>query len=71
MAQISSRKVLQQVLQSNGVGDESFGPVCVIVDKLDKIGQEKVGSHFSGAASVHFRCSSLGVSAKTMTTQAA
>jgi len=39
---ISSRKVLQQVLQSNGVQDESFGPVCVIVDKLDKIGQEKV-----------------------------
>lgn len=39
--QISSRKVMQQVLLQNGVPAEAFSPVCVIVDKLDKIGAEK------------------------------
>lgn len=48
--QISSRKVLQQVLQSNGAADDVFGAVCVIVDKLDKIGEDKVGRP-GGAAS--------------------
>jgi hypothetical protein len=41
--QISSRKVMQQVLQQNSVPPEAFSPVCVIVDKVDKIGKEKVG----------------------------
>lgn len=40
-AQISSRKVMQQVLLQNGVPAEAFSPVCVVVDKLDKIGEEK------------------------------
>jgi histidyl-tRNA synthetase len=40
--QISSRKVMQQVLLQNGVPPEAFSPVCVIVDKVDKIGKEKV-----------------------------
>ncbi len=39
--QISSRKVMQQVLLQSGVPAEAFSPVCVIVDKLDKIGAEK------------------------------
>jgi hypothetical protein len=42
--QISSRKVMQQVLLQNGVPPEAFSPVCVIVDKVDKIGREKVGA---------------------------
>lgn len=34
---VSSRKVLQHVLSSLGVGDDLFAPVCVVVDKLDKL----------------------------------
>lgn len=41
---VSSRKVLQQVLSTCGVSEEAFGPVCVIVDKMDKIPREKVES---------------------------
>ncbi|GAB4820264.1 hypothetical protein N2152v2_007310 [Parachlorella kessleri] len=39
---VSSRKVLQQVLRQFGVPNASFGPVCVIVDKMEKIPREKV-----------------------------
>ncbi len=39
---VSSRKVLQAVLARFGVGDEAFGPVCVVVDKMEKIPREKV-----------------------------
>eukprot|EP00884_Botryococcus_braunii_P006544 jgi/Botrbrau1/15891/Bobra.40_1s0074.1 len=39
---ISSRKVLQEVMASNGVPPEVFGPACVIVDKMEKIPLEKV-----------------------------
>jgi histidyl-tRNA synthetase len=41
---INSRKVLQQVLQAYGVGEDQFAPVCVVVDKLDKIGSDAVKS---------------------------
>ena len=40
--QLSSRKVLQAVLDRYGVPPESFGPVCVIVDKMEKIPREEV-----------------------------
>jgi histidyl-tRNA synthetase len=39
---VSSRKVLQQVLESCGLDSETFGPVCILVDKLDKLPSEKV-----------------------------
>ncbi|KAI8102906.1 hypothetical protein M9434_005698 [Picochlorum sp. BPE23] len=39
---VSSRKVLQQVLESCGLDSETFGPVCILVDKLDKLPREKV-----------------------------
>jgi len=39
---INSRKILQTVLSNLGVSDEEFPDVCVIVDKLDKIGPEQV-----------------------------
>ena len=39
---VSSRKVLQQVLTACGVDAASFGPVCVIVDKMEKLPKEKV-----------------------------
>ncbi len=39
---VSSRKVLQQVLESVGVDEDRFGPVCIMVDKMDKMPREKV-----------------------------
>ncbi|EFN51962.1 hypothetical protein CHLNCDRAFT_56349 [Chlorella variabilis] len=39
---VSSRKVLQAVLQRYGVAEASFGPVCVVVDKMEKIPRDKV-----------------------------
>jgi len=39
---LNSRKILQTVLKNLGVSDEEFTHVCVIVDKLDKIGPEGV-----------------------------
>ena len=40
--QVSSRKVLQAVLDRQQVPADLFGPVCVVVDKIDKIGADKV-----------------------------
>ena len=40
---VSSRKVLQAVLERYSIPAESFGPVCVVIDKLDKLPAEKVG----------------------------
>jgi len=39
---INSRKVLGSILEAYGVNKEQFAPVCVVVDKLDKIGPEAV-----------------------------
>jgi len=39
---VSSRKVLQAILERYDVPEESFGAVCVVVDKLDKMSKEKV-----------------------------
>jgi len=39
---VNSRKVMGDVLAAAGVPTESFAPVCVILDKLDKIGAEAV-----------------------------
>ena len=41
---MSSRKVLQAVLDRRRVPADLFGPVCVVVDKIDKIGADKVHS---------------------------
>lgn len=46
---ISSRKVLQQVLAACGVEEASFGPVCVIVDKMEKLPKEKIIEALGGA----------------------
>ena len=35
---INSRRVLSAILTKFGIGDDQFAEVCVIVDKLDKIG---------------------------------
>eukprot|EP00803_Ostreobium_quekettii_P003589 evm.model.scf_396.4 EVM.evm.TU.scf_396.4 scf_396:36779-44017(+) len=39
---ISSRKVLEGVLRRYNVPVESFGPVCVVVDKIDKLPEQEV-----------------------------
>lgn len=39
---INSRRVLNSICSSYGVPTEKFAPVCVILDKLDKIGAEAV-----------------------------
>ena len=41
---VSSRKVLQAVLERYSIPAESFGPVCIVIDKLDKLPAEKVGA---------------------------
>ena len=39
---VSSRKVLQSVLLPLGVTPENFAPVCVLVDKLDKVPRDAI-----------------------------
>lgn len=39
---VNSRKILQHVLEGVGVTGERFAPVCVVVDKLDKLTEEEV-----------------------------
>ncbi|HJP31530.1 MAG TPA: histidine--tRNA ligase [Candidatus Latescibacteria bacterium] len=39
---LSNRRLLQAVLASAGVTDELFAPVCILVDKLEKIPREAV-----------------------------
>eukprot|EP00467_Chlorarachnion_reptans_P022551 CAMPEP_0114506614 /NCGR_PEP_ID=MMETSP0109-20121206/11521_1 /TAXON_ID=29199 /ORGANISM="Chlorarachnion reptans, Strain CCCM449" /LENGTH=616 /DNA_ID=CAMNT_0001685213 /DNA_START=125 /DNA_END=1975 /DNA_ORIENTATION=+ len=39
---VNSRKVLGAIVSAAGVSKEMFAPVCVIIDKLDKIGPEAV-----------------------------
>ena len=42
--QVNSRKVLGSLIEKYGVTKEMFAPVCVIIDKLDKIGPDDVVS---------------------------
>jgi len=42
MIKVNSRKVLQDVLTPLGITSDQFAPVCVIVDKLDKLTPEEV-----------------------------
>lgn len=44
---MNSRKVLQAVLEPLGITNETFAPVCVIVDKLDKLPEEEVTRQLS------------------------
>ena len=41
---VSSRKVLQAILERYNVPEESVGPVSVVVDKMEKIPLEKVSA---------------------------
>ena len=44
---VSSRKVLAALLQAAGVPAESFAPVCVCVDKMEKVPREQVMSELA------------------------
>lgn len=39
---INSRKILQAVVEAAGVPSEKFTPVCIIIDKLDKLEREEI-----------------------------
>jgi histidyl-tRNA synthetase len=39
---ISNRRILQAVLESLGIGPDHFGPVCVLVDKLEKVSPDAI-----------------------------
>ncbi|OUS45890.1 hypothetical protein BE221DRAFT_168897 [Ostreococcus tauri] len=39
---VSSRKLLQEVLTRYGIGSDAFAPVCVVVDKIEKLPREKI-----------------------------
>jgi len=39
---ISNRKILQEVAAAAGIPDEQFGPVCILIDKLEKVPREDV-----------------------------
>eukprot|EP00659_Diplonema_papillatum_P005332 gene5332-8139_t len=39
---INSRKLLQTVLKQAGVKDEQFAPVCIIIDKVDKLERAEI-----------------------------
>ena len=41
---MSSRKVLQALVASFDVPADTFGAVCIVVDKLDKLPADQVGS---------------------------
>jgi histidyl-tRNA synthetase len=44
---INSRRILQTVVEQAGVPADKFAPVCVIVDKLDKLAKEEVDSQLA------------------------
>ena len=46
--QVNSRKVMASILKSQGISEEQFAPVCVVVDKLDKIGDDAVTEELVG-----------------------
>ena len=39
---VSSRKLLSEVMARFDIGSESFAPVCVVVDKIEKLPREKI-----------------------------
>ena len=58
---VSSRKVLQAVLERYSIPVESFGPVCIVIDKLDKLPAEKVGQPPAVLRTSILRCMCLNI----------
>jgi histidyl-tRNA synthetase len=46
---INSRRLLNCICTGHGVPADKFAPVCVILDKLDKIGDEAVKAQLTAA----------------------
>ncbi|CAG9464532.1 unnamed protein product [Pedinophyceae sp. YPF-701] len=44
---VSSRKILEAVLETQGVPADAFGPVCIVVDKIDKLPRENIVAELS------------------------
>ena len=44
VVRVSSRKILEAVLTDAGVPEERFGPVCVVIDKLEKMPREALAA---------------------------
>ena len=41
---VSNRRILQTLLEDAGIAPDQFGPVCILVDKLEKLPQEEVSA---------------------------
>ena len=41
---LSNRRILQTLLDDAGIAPDQFGPVCVLVDKLEKLPRDEVGA---------------------------
>ena len=41
---LSNRRILQTLLDDAGIAPDQFGPVCVLVDKLEKLPQDEVSA---------------------------
>ena len=52
MTLVNSRKVMASILKAQGISDDQFAPVCVVVDKLDKIGDDAVTAELVGLGSI-------------------
>lgn len=44
---VNNRKLLQHVLESAGINEDQFTPVCIIIDKMDKIPQDVIEEQLS------------------------
>ncbi len=44
---VNNRKLLQSVLESAGINEEQFSPVCIIIDKMDKLPKEVIEEQLS------------------------
>ena len=56
---VSSRKVLQAILERYGVPEDAVGPVSVIVDKMEKIPLEKVRYTVCNLGGMRVLCSGI------------
>lgn len=57
---VNSRKSLQAVLTQAGVPQESFAAVCVVVDKIEKLPEDKVSSCLALQSEAAFKNSQAG-----------
>ncbi|EKX36759.1 hypothetical protein GUITHDRAFT_165656 [Guillardia theta CCMP2712] len=54
---VNSRKILNSALKIMDVPDENFSSICIILDKIDKIGRDRVVEDLESAHSLQHDCS--------------